>query len=547
MNCKISCSFGEIIDKVSILNIKKQKAKNQEALLNIKTELRLIENDNPQIKTKDNLFNILYDTNLKLWNLEDQIREKSANRKYDMEYIKCAELIHATNDLRYKIKRNIDDKYNSLVKEEKIYDNMCKSDIIHNNNYLDYEELEKGKLFYTNGEYQQSMDVIKRLIDKYKNYDKNDCFYIDLLFSYNNICSVCKVDFPYYSKIDKIMKKLNTISISVEQKQFCKEAYALISLSQKKYRQSYDYLKELNVAERSKELNGKMVHRNNMAFFKNGDNDKTLLLYNGGGIGDEFMYVRFIPIVLTRFPNNKIILISDKRTSWIYQKAFENNNSIIINNYSDENIPHFDYHCNMICLIKYLGYEYETLPFTPLFEKMKVEPSLLCRQILQKIFTNDKEQKTYIFNWKGSKHNTHELKNRKMDLENARHLFETKNINWIIVTKELTPEENELLDEYDNVYYYGNIIDSQQTYIDTVSLLRQIDGVISTDTSILHLSANLNVKTYALLTYGCEWRWTSNEEKTNWYPNIKLFRQNKLGDWTNVLQEVLEELKANKV
>ena len=53
MNCKISCSFGEIIDKVSILNIKRQKAKNQEALFNIQTELRLIENDNPQIKTKD--------------------------------------------------------------------------------------------------------------------------------------------------------------------------------------------------------------------------------------------------------------------------------------------------------------------------------------------------------------------------------------------------------------------------------------------------------------------------------------------------------------
>ena len=93
MNCKISCSFGEIIDKVTILNIKRQKAKNQEALFNIQRELRLIENDNPQIKTEDKLFELLYDTNLKLWNLEDQIREKSAKKEYDSEYIKCAELI----------------------------------------------------------------------------------------------------------------------------------------------------------------------------------------------------------------------------------------------------------------------------------------------------------------------------------------------------------------------------------------------------------------------------------------------------------------------
>ena len=86
MNCKISCSFGEIIDKVTILNIKRQKAKNQEALFNIQTELRLIENDNPQVKIKDKLFKILYDTNLKLWDLEDKIREKSARKEFDIEY-----------------------------------------------------------------------------------------------------------------------------------------------------------------------------------------------------------------------------------------------------------------------------------------------------------------------------------------------------------------------------------------------------------------------------------------------------------------------------
>jgi hypothetical protein len=55
------------------------------------------------------------------------------------------------------------------------------------------------------------------------------------------------------------------------------------------------------------------------------------------------------------------------------------------------------------------------------------------------------------------------------------------------------------------------------------------------------------VKSYALLTVGCEWRWTCDEEKTKWYPNIKLLRQKKLGDWTNVVQELTHELKTNKV
>ena len=46
-----------------------------------------------------------------------------------------------------------------------------------------------------------------------------------------------------------------------------------------------------------------------------------------------------------------------------------------------------------------------------------------------------------------------------------------------------------------------------------------------TDTSLVHLSANLNVKTFVLLTLGCEWRWTSDAKTTNWYPESILIRQ----------------------
>ena len=58
------------------------------------------------------------------------------------------------------------------------------------------------------------------------------------------------------------------------------------------------------VDEMSKKLNGKLVHRYNMSFFKENDKNKTLLLYNGGGIGDGFMYIRFVPTIFQRFPNN---------------------------------------------------------------------------------------------------------------------------------------------------------------------------------------------------------------------------------------------------
>ena len=63
----------------------------------------------------------------------------------------------------------------------------------------------------------------------------------------------------------------------------------------------------------------------------------------------------------------------------------------------------------------------------------------------------------------------------------------------------------------------------------------------STDTSLLHLAATLNVKTYALIGQCCEWRWTSGSY-TTWYPNIKILKQSKLLYWEDIIKYIRKEL-----
>lgn len=121
MDCKISCSFGEIVDKVTILAIKKKHAVNQDALRNINNELAVIQKENPIVKTDDILFDDLSSINQCLWELEDLIRAKSKLKEFDEAYIQCAENIHKMNDRRYLIKRRINEKYQSYLKEEKLY------------------------------------------------------------------------------------------------------------------------------------------------------------------------------------------------------------------------------------------------------------------------------------------------------------------------------------------------------------------------------------------------------------------------------------------
>jgi len=81
MKCKISCSFGEIVDKFTILKIKEKKAKNQEAKQNIQNEINAICSENESVNNDDKLFNELYKINNKLWILEDLIRNKSKKKR----------------------------------------------------------------------------------------------------------------------------------------------------------------------------------------------------------------------------------------------------------------------------------------------------------------------------------------------------------------------------------------------------------------------------------------------------------------------------------
>ncbi len=518
MNCKISCSFGEIVDKVTILKIKQKNTKSNESLFNIKKELSIILDENPEVCKSDKLFSKLSEINNKLWELEDLIREKSRKKEFDVDYIRCAEEIHITNDERYNIKRKINDKYNSNLKEEKIYNKELEI------NNADLLNLEKGKYLYTNGNFKESLEIIEEVMIKYEKYRYYDSFCIDLLFSYSNICSIFNKKVKYFDKIKDIMNQLNTLEVNEEQKIFCRNIYGMICLSQQNYKESYPYLNEINY------ITGPNVNSNNMSFFNSNDINKTLLIYDGGGIGDKLMLFRLINDLCLNYKNNFITFFVNDNLIWLLEGINKYENLKFVGYNETSKIGYYDYHCNLLSLIKYLNYEYDSIKFNPLLKDFKIKTSEIANEIIKEI-----DKKTYVINWKGNVLNPHEKNNRSMDLKYAIPLFEERDINWIVITKDITKKEEILLNKY-NVKYYGEIIDNEKSFYDSISILRNVKGIISTDTSLVHLSANLDIPTYVLLTLGCEWRWTHNDY-TKWYPNLKLFRQKELGNWSDVVKD----------
>lgn len=531
MDCKIYCSFGELIDKITILKIKEKKATDDNQLQNIKKELLLIQKDNILCNTNDSLFNELYNINNKLWILEDLIREKSKKKQFDLDYIKYAESIHITNDERYSIKKKINIKYNSNIIEEKIYKRNDIIDNINDNiNENDIKRLDKGKKLYTNGNYNESLQIIKNIMLKYENYNNYNGFYVDLLFAYSNIYCMFNITFPYLDKIFYIMENINKLLIPEIQKEYCKTQFTSLCLSIKDYFKSYNYINYIN------DITGPNINKNNMSFFTKNDVNKILLIYEGGGLGDIIMFSRFIPKLCEKYNKNKIKFLVLDKLIWLFTNIFSYiNNLEIISFNNTQCLGEFNYHCSLLSLIKHLKYDYNTIYFTPLLKNIKLNKSEISNKILNKINNNNK---TYILNWKGNPKNTHEKNNRCMKLVNAIPLFKKKDINWIVVTQNIDDKEKKILNKY-NVSYYGNIIDKNKAFYDTISIMKNINGVISTDTSLVHLSANLDVPTYVLLTLGCEWRWT-RDKTTNWYPKVKLFRQTEIYKWDNVINNLLK-------
>tara|TARA_B100000242_G_C42894820_1_gene415058 strand:- start:206 stop:595 length:390 start_codon:yes stop_codon:yes gene_type:complete len=121
----IEVSIGELLDKISILEIKKNKIKNAEKLKFISDEYLILNNQLKQNVIMNDKLNTLYnklkEINLKLWDIEDDKRKCEKNSDFGENFIKLSREVHFLNDDRAKIKLDINNLTGSKIKEIKEY------------------------------------------------------------------------------------------------------------------------------------------------------------------------------------------------------------------------------------------------------------------------------------------------------------------------------------------------------------------------------------------------------------------------------------------
>jgi len=127
---KIEVSIGEVVDKITILQIKEKNIKDEAKLTYIRQELEELQNalQDENVEVPEELVVELHEVNQKLWDTEDVIRLLEKEENFNDDFVKHARLDAILNDERFLVKNKINNHCNSFIKEQKSYEGLYTAD-----------------------------------------------------------------------------------------------------------------------------------------------------------------------------------------------------------------------------------------------------------------------------------------------------------------------------------------------------------------------------------------------------------------------------------
>jgi ADP-heptose:LPS heptosyltransferase len=250
----------------------------------------------------------------------------------------------------------------------------------------------------------------------------------------------------------------------------------------------------------------------------------SLLVVYEQGIGDNIQYYRFIIQLSQLYPNMKITYFCK---DIVYHLFKEYPNIKVVKDVG--NIFEHNYKVYIMSLPYLLGVEI-IKPVTENYINVDEEKMVYWSDQLK--IQNPENKLNVGFFYKGLL-NVHIEKNLPLESFN---LLSELNINLICLHK--TPE---IAEDLKTISFKDKIItfdiDKDKSFVDTIAILKNIDILITVDTSIAHLAGVLNVKTLLLLGYISEWRWFNNNDKI-WYESVELLRMTENSELKNILPQV---------
>ena len=256
---------------------------------------------------------------------------------------------------------------------------------------------------------------------------------------------------------------------------------------------------------------------------------QKILILSEQGIGDLIQFSRYLFVLRDEY-NCKVILRLKQNLSHFFKEERD----IKIISEEDKILEH-NFHNHLASLPGIIYKKNKKFPKTVKFIKEN-----------QKL---DEKWKNILSKYKGLKiginsHSTATVGERIIPIENFNYLTDLSKVKFFIIQKDFDKKKMNIINNNSNVTYFEDIDKNVKPFEDTISIIKNLDLVITADTAVAHLSATLGKKTWVILTFVSDWRWFTKTKNSDWYPTVTLYRQNKIGEWTSIFKTIEGDLNS---
>ena len=255
---------------------------------------------------------------------------------------------------------------------------------------------------------------------------------------------------------------------------------------------------------------------------------KRIFLHWEQGYGDVLQFLRFVPLVVAK--GGKVVLEVQPGL----KRLVEQLDGVVEVIEAPAPPPAFDIWTSLLSVPHILGIDEKTLPATLPY----ISAPAAALDHWRKTLPSEHRPRIGLV-WAGNP-NVKNDRLRSPRLGPLKSLLSLKGVEWVLLQQGDGRRDLEGMKLPSNV---RDVTADIRDFADTAAIMRDLDLVITSDTSTAHLAAALAVPTWVMLHYASDWRWGLGDS-TPWYPGVKLFRQREFARWEGVVERVSDALRV---
>ena len=327
-------------------------------------------------------------------------------------------------------------------------------------------------------------------------------------------------------KFDEAEENYKKMIELMPQETYSQASLGTLYLTQKNMVKGYEYFKKREKSPEMKSLKN----------LWNGETSKneTLLYYCDQGLGDHIQFIRYIPFLCDKF--KAVYVLTREELVSIFKRSYPEEkypNIKIFGNLKE--VPEYDKYVPASDIPSYLNMDFDNIPYSSGY--------LLCDEAKKNYF-KDKYFQTEKYKvglcWKAGGIGMRSAINRTINIDYFKKILDIKKVQFYSF---------QMNDIFDGVEKYPQIIDLKKdlkTFDDTAAAMANLDLMISADTSCIHIAGATGKKSFLLIPYCSDWRWFSNNHKTEWYDSVEIFKQQDRQHWFIEVDKIYDKLKGIK-